>query len=772
MKKTMKKYSILLGAAFGLFALASCQKEADVNIPESDNAAKHIPFVLKADVPETRTTLDASSWEMAWENGDVIYAVTTDEEWGHAYVDKNNTYIETIAEFINGDGGFSTTHEISDREHTFNFLYSAGTQKSYHRGASTTFQLYSNQTMDASAPTANLRNYDALAGQVTATTPTTFVNVPMNHLFTLMKVTLKNKTGEVVNIKSFEMETPSLVLADVYAVSFGQTISVTAQDKKASNKVSVSIQNGSIAVNGELPVYFVIAPISNYSGNITFTAIDENDVVFTKTNAVSSVTFNAGEYNTANFSLKGEPTITLNPSELNVFASAGGEQTVSVMARFFSESPEITVSSDNPQFTASVSDNTVTITAARNNDAEVKTGTITVTASLGSVSKSATLNVSQSKAVQPASDGDILWQEDFTGYSSMPATATGTHVYGEGTVTYSLEDGASETKLYNDKLAGGLAPELLVSKNGGSFKIANIPTGSVSAMTLTFKSNYDYCEFVTSTGVTVRDDATFSDKVKTVYLTVAEGIESFDLEFVNSFTSNCRVDNFLLVAGAPKEKEAQTISFGENKSIEWVIGTDCTLNTPKQGLTVTGNKTSVTYQSLNMSVATVDNDGKVTPLKAGTTTIVATAAGTDDYLEATDQYTLTITDPNSGVKQYTLTIDASDFNTTSYVANNNEKTSNAVASDNSTYEVKWSSNQVMKNGTNMQWQKSNGYIYNSTDLGTIKSVTVTKSAGTFTTYYGSTEHPTSGTTVGDGYFTVKVGSATGTTSKVVVVFEK
>ena len=79
MKKTMKKYSILLGAAFSLFALASCQKEADVNIPENDNSNKHIPFVLKADVPETRTTLDASTSELALENGDIIYAVTTDE---------------------------------------------------------------------------------------------------------------------------------------------------------------------------------------------------------------------------------------------------------------------------------------------------------------------------------------------------------------------------------------------------------------------------------------------------------------------------------------------------------------------------------------------------------------------------------------------------------------------------------------------------------------------------------------------------------------------
>ncbi len=121
---------------------------------------------------------------------------------------------------------------------------------------------------------------------------------------------------------------------------------------------------------------------------------------------------------------------------------------------------------------------------------------------------------------------------------------------------------------------------------------------------------------------------------------------------------------------------------------------------------------------------------------------------------------------------YTLTISASDFNTTSYAANNNEKTSNAVCTtDNTkTYEVHWTSNQVMKNGNNIQWQKNNGYIYNSTDLGTINSVTVNSSAGSFTTYYGTSEHPTSGTTVGNGFFTTVVGSATGTTSSVVVTF--
>lgn len=121
---------------------------------------------------------------------------------------------------------------------------------------------------------------------------------------------------------------------------------------------------------------------------------------------------------------------------------------------------------------------------------------------------------------------------------------------------------------------------------------------------------------------------------------------------------------------------------------------------------------------------------------------------------------------------YQLTIDTDYFNGTSYVANNSEKTTNAICTtDNTkTIAVKWTSNQVMLSSGVMQWQKKNGYIYNSTDLGTITSVTVNSSEGSFTTYYGTSENPTSGTTVGHGFFAVHVGNATGKTSSVVVTF--
>lgn len=130
------------------------------------------------------------------------------------------------------------------------------------------------------------------------------------------------------------------------------------------------------------------------------------------------------------------------------------------------------------------------------------------------------------------------------------------------------------------------------------------------------------------------------------------------------------------------------------------------------------------------------------------------------------------------IKTYKLTIDNIVFNTTSYPANNNEKISLAVnTSDNTdTYEVKWTSYQVMKgtgsNSAYMQWQRKAGKIYNTTNLGTITSVTVTSSAGTFTTYYGTSSQPSSGAQgSGKGYFQTSVGNATGYSTRVEVVFQ-
>ena len=196
------------------------------------------------------------------------------------------------------------------------------------------------------------------------------------------------------------------------------------------------------------------------------------------------------------------------------------------------------------------------------------------------------------------------------------------------------------------------------------------------------------------------------------------------------------------------------------------VTTDVTLN---KGATITKPTTDPTMTGYafrgwtdQCNVAT-DGDG-FTPL-----TNFGTADSDKDFYAV---FAVETTTGGGGTedKEFSFNITKEDFNSRSYGANNTEKTSTATASDASTMKVKWTSNQVMLQSGVMQWQKNTGYIFNSTDLGTIKSVEITKTDGTFTTYYGTSEQPSSGTTVGNGYFQIKIGSATGKSSNIKVTF--
>lgn len=487
----------------------------------------------------------------------------------------------------------------------------------------------------------------------------------------------------------------------------------------------------------------------------------------------------------------GTPSLTFAETTKSVSASTTSVE-FEYTSLFLSADPTVAVTEDNGNavVSTSVANSKVSVTLNENITASDKTIKLKVTAS---GVEDIVLTITQFGVVGDANDGDVLWAEAFGGFAdgAIPSESNAsTTVYGNGTVNYACVNGGTTTKVYDAALAGGTKPELLVSKSGGTFTASGIPTGNVTSMTLSFKANNDG-KIAVSTSTT---NATIGSNIGTatapVYvITVPANTKTLSLTFTNSDSGNTRIDDIVLVAGAPQPGiEVATAAASATTSSE---GTTATLNG-----TITllngANIADIDEAGFYYKLSSASSYTKVTLATAPTTTsfsydltgltkdseytyyAYAIYDGGSEVVGTTTEKTFTPTTSGSGSnkKEYTLTITASDFNTTSYDANNNEKTSDAVASDNSTFEVKWTSNQVMKNSSNMQWQKSKGYIYNSTDLGTIKSVTVNSSAGSFTTYYGTTEHPTSGTTVGNGFFTVQVGSATGTTSSVVIVFER
>lgn len=273
-------------------AAASCKKVEAVPSESTEGST----FALNASIQQTKTTINGL--EVNWENNDVLYLVTTDGTWGKPY--KEDKDCATIAEYTYSGGTFASEATIANGDYTFNALYDgSASQKSYHRGSSTTYNLQSIQDQDCLNPTGHLKNNDALVGTFSATVPMEKpASVSMSHIFAIMKVDVKNATGEDVELKSFEMSAAEATLAGVFTVNFANSpIDITEKSGQGSS-IKVNLTNGTVASGESLPVYFVMAPLSNYSGDVTFTVTDVNDVKYTKTVTLTDeISFEAGSLN-------------------------------------------------------------------------------------------------------------------------------------------------------------------------------------------------------------------------------------------------------------------------------------------------------------------------------------------------------------------------------------------------------------------------------------------------------------------------------------------
>lgn len=131
----------------------------------------------------------------------------------------------------------------------------------------------------------------------------------------------------------------------------------------------------------------------------------------------------------------------------------------------------------------------------------------------------------------------IPWTENFSGNLGI----------------YSLVNGKSDTKTFNDNLAGGTAPELLVSNTNGSFS-AKVKA-SVGDYVLTFKSNH--ADFLS---ISIDNEAITLTKVSDTeyFLSIPDGVDFFNVTFTNTTGSNARLDDIALVSnnrtvlGTPK----------------------------------------------------------------------------------------------------------------------------------------------------------------------------------------------------------------------------
>lgn len=309
----MKKLFYLLSSAALLFGATSCDKgDVEENIvPE----VKKTGIVLNATIAnDSRTTLDGK--KVDWAEGDCIYLVTSDATWGKPYVSSSETNIATIAEYVYSEGAFTDNSDAAlpelteGTDYTVYAMYARADQKSFHRGAATSHRLLASQSQDCANPTAHIATNDALVGKFTVTGGAeNTVDVSMHHIYTMMEVDVKNNTGAELTITKFEMQAENATLAGDFTVNFGNTavpVDVTLKDNdndKNYEKITVNVANGTVAAGASLPIYFIMAPLTDYSGDVTFTVTDSEGYVYTQTVTVEEISFEAGKYNTTPYTI-------------------------------------------------------------------------------------------------------------------------------------------------------------------------------------------------------------------------------------------------------------------------------------------------------------------------------------------------------------------------------------------------------------------------------------------------------------------------------------
>ncbi len=144
-----------------------------------------------------------------------------------------------------------------------------------------------------------------------------------------------------------------------------------------------------------------------------------------------------------------------------------------------------------------------------------------------------------------AQDSAVLWQEDFSSYSNDDVPSGGDY-------SYVCTNGGSTTKIYAENVAGGVAPELLVSKTGGTFT-ATIPLNNVEGdLTLTFTTNNQKIKVSTTTeGISGGLEEKLAGTHTCTFTGVTTSMNQIVIVFTGSGSSNVRLDDIQLVKGTP-----------------------------------------------------------------------------------------------------------------------------------------------------------------------------------------------------------------------------
>lgn len=176
----------------------------------------------------------------------------------------------------------------------------------------------------------------------------------------------------------------------------------------------------------------------------------------------------------------------------------------------------------------------------------------------------------------------LPWTEDFSGDLSL----------------YTLVKGSSDTKIYNEKLAGGTAPELLISKSNGLFS-AKVKAEEGNYL-LTFKHNGKGTLSVLSSD----DNVSISKESDTEYFIGVPGRgRTFTLTIKNTHAKdNARVDDISIV----RDERGPVVSVAEPSVSVKAEGDNCSISysikRPVTGGILTANSSETWVNTFDCSM--------------------------------------------------------------------------------------------------------------------------------------------------------------------------
>lgn len=184
---------------------------------------------------------------------------------------------------------------------------------------------------------------------------------------------------------------------------------------------------------------------------------------------------------------------------------------------------------------------------------------------------------------------------------------------------------------------------------GGSIEVASVGGDKITGLHLTVGNNTTVC--IALDGA----DPVLADSVAIKY-NQGVNLSNLNCEKVTVYGVHPNSNNRLYIKGIdvtyiPDPRTPQTLSFPQEAYT-------ATLGSPFEAPVLSGAQTTVTYESSEPTVATVDPaTGAVTPLAAGITVITASAAANETYKKGTASYELTVASPSIGVAGIKTAID-------------------------------------------------------------------------------------------------------------------